>query len=75
MSVPERRIVGVFRGEDEGAEEDAVERPLFGLDREVGSGAADVDEGHQDGGGFDLGGVEDGRDEVCEVGKLFGTSG
>lgn len=46
MPILESRVVGVFGGEDEGAEEDTVEGPAFGLDREVGFAAADVDEGH-----------------------------
>lgn len=45
MVVFQSRVVGVFGGEDEGAEEDAVEGPFLGLDRQVGFGTVDVDEG------------------------------
>ena len=46
MTVLEGRVVGVFGGEDECSEEDAVESPVFGLDREMGFGTVDVDEHH-----------------------------
>lgn len=32
MTVLQTRVVGVFGGDEEGAEEDAVESPFFGLD-------------------------------------------
>jgi len=73
VTVIKGRIVGVFGGEDEGSEEDTVESPIFGLNREVGFGAVDVDEGHQDGGHPHVRGTQDVRDEVRKVGALFGA--
>ena len=50
-----------------------MERPIFSLNREMGFGPMDVDEGYQDGGHLHLRSVEDVRDEVSEV-ALLGTS-
>ena len=57
MTVLEGRIAGVFGGEDEGSEEDTMESPVFGFDREMGLGAVDVDERHQDGGHLHFRGI------------------
>lgn len=51
MHILQRRVVGVFRREHEGAEEDALVGPFGEGDVEVGGGAGDVDEGEEEGGG------------------------
>ena len=68
MAVLESPIVCVFGGKDEGTEENAVESPLFCLDRKMGFRAVDVDEGHQEGRNLNVCCAEDIRDEVREVG-------
>ena len=71
MIILEGRIVGVLGGEDKGSEEDTVESPVFGLDREMRFGTVDVDERHQYGGHRHVRGIQDTRDEVHEVGALL----
>ena len=48
VDVLQGRVVGILGGDDESAEENAVEGPLFGLDGEIRPGALDVDEGDKE---------------------------
>lgn len=70
VDVFERRVVRVLGGDDQRAEEDAVEGPVLRLDGQVGLGTLDVDEGDQDVGHGDLGSLDDTRDELGELGVL-----
>ena len=45
MDIFQGRVIGVLRGDDESAEEDAMKSPLLGLNGEIRLGALDVDEG------------------------------
>jgi len=73
MNVLQGRVIGVFGSDDESAEENAVKGPLLGLNREVGLGALDVDEGDKDVGDGNLSSLDDIRDELGELGVLVGA--
>ena len=75
VNVFQSRVVGVFGSDDESAEENAVQCPLFGLDGEVWPGAFDVDEGDEDVGESGLGSLDDCRDELGKFGVLVGAGG
>ena len=70
MDVSQRRVIGVFGGDDQGTEENAVKGPVFGLYREIRPGALDVDEGDKDVGDGNLSALNDTRDELGELGVL-----
>jgi len=73
MNVFQSRVIGVLGGDDEGAEENAVKGPLFGLNGEIRPGALDVDEGDKDVGDSDLSSLDNVRDELGELGVLVGA--
>lgn len=68
------RVVRVLGGDDQSAEEDAVEGPVLALDGQVRLGALDVDEGDEDIGEGNLGSLDDTRDELGKLG-LFVVAG
>lgn len=75
MDVLQSRIIGVFGGGDEGAEENAVKGPLFGLYGKIGFGTLDVDQSNEEVGDGNLGSLDEIRDEVGELGVFVRTSG
>ena len=73
MNVLQGRVICVFGSDDERAEENAVKGPLFGLNREIGFGTLDVDEGDKDVGDSNLSSLDDIRDKLGELGVLVGA--
>ena len=67
MDVFEGRVIGVLGGDNEGAEENAVKSPLFGLNGEIRLGALDVHEGDQKVGGGNLSSLDHVRYELGEL--------
>lgn len=66
MHVLQGGVVGVLRGDNEGAEENTLEGPLLEGNGEVRAGAGDVDESDKHGGGGHFSAGENGGSEAGE---------
>jgi hypothetical protein len=68
MCILQGGVIGVFRSDDKGTEEDALTGPFLKGNAEVRLGTLDVSDGHEDGGEGNISIGEDAGGEVSEGG-------